>query len=365
MTSRAARSSTPYSWDWRSSRETDEYTFDIEPLIDVDLSTLAPVDPAFDAGADPLAPAVGDVTNETLAPYVIDHMKFSEKFQLVVGARYDNIDVEATARPLLPEAFGPIPPTSFSRDDSEVSPMIGIVVAPDPSLSLYANAAESYAPPSTRLVDVPDPALREPERGRQIELGVKKQFVDGRVRTTLAAYNLERDRIPITDATGFTARSGDQRSRGVEVELAAEPLPRLRTFFSYAYNDAELTEFVACVFVGPGPCVDMDYTGNTPIMAPEHLANLWVSKSFDGGFGVSGGIRYVDEQFISEDNRYAIDSSVVVDAAVFYETQAWRFKLNFKNVTDEEYELRGIAGASSVIPADPFAVYAGVEFRVR
>jgi len=343
-------------------RETDEYTFDIEPLEDVNLLTLDPVAP--DQGAGPLEPAVGDVTNETIAPYVIDHMKFSERFQLVLGARYDNIDVDATSRPLLPF---PLEPTSFSRDDSEVSPMLGIVVAPDPSFSIYANAAESYAPPSTRQVDVFDPADREPQRGRQIELGVKKQFMDGRVRTTFAAYNLERDRIPITDATGFTTRSGDQRSRGLEVEVAAEPRPRLRTFFSYAYNDAELTEFMPCVIVGPGPCDDMnfDYSGNTPKMAPEHLANLWVSKSFEGGFGVAGGVRYVDEQFISEDNQYAIDSSVVVDAAFFYDRQAWRFKLNLKNVTDEEYELRGIAGASSVIPADPFAVYAGIEFRVR
>ena len=63
--------------------------------------------------------------------------------------------------------------------------------------------------------------------------------------------------------------------------------------------------------------------------------------------------------------RAVPSSPIVVDAAVFYDIEAWRFKLNFKNLTDEEYETRGIAGATSVIPADPFAVYAGVEFRVR
>jgi iron complex outermembrane receptor protein len=308
---------------------------------------------------------VGDVTNEIIAPYVIDQMKLSRTVDLILGARYDHIDVDATARPLLPKSFGPIQPTSFSRDDSEVSPMLGIVIAPDPSFSIYANAAQSYAPPSTRLVDVIDPAARQPERGRQIELGIKKRFRDGKVRSTVAVYELERDRIAIADATGFTTRSGDQRSRGLEVEIAAEPRPRLRTFFSYAYTDAELTSFTPCVIVGPGPCVDMNYSGNTPIMAPEHLANLWVSKSFTGGFGISGGARYVDEQFISEDNLFSLDSSVVVDAGLFYDTEAWRFKLNFKNLTEENYESRGIAGATSVIPADPFAVYAGIEFRIR
>jgi outer membrane receptor protein involved in Fe transport len=109
----------------------------------------------------------------------------------------------------------------------------------------------------------------------------------------------------------------------------------------------------------------VDLTGNTPIMAPRHLANVWVSKSFGGGLGLSGGARYVDEQFISEDNAFAIDSALILDAAAFYDREAWRFKLNLKNLTDEEYETRGIAGASSVIPADPFAVYASIEFRLR
>ena len=100
-------------------------------------------------------------------------------------------------------------------------------------------------------------------------------------------------------------------------------------------------------------------------MAPEHVANLWVSKSFGNGFGVSGGARFVDEQFIFEDNAFAIDSFVVVDGAMFYDTPSWRFKLNLKNLTDQDYDTRGTAGATSVIPADPFAAYASVEFRLR
>ena len=211
-------------------------------------------------------------------------------------------------------------------------------------------------------MDEIDPGSRKPEEGTQVELGAKKQFLEGKVRTTLAVYQLERERIPLTDPlTGFTQQSADQRSRGVEIELAAEPLPGLRTFFSYAYNDAELTEFMR---VDPIAMSVVDLSGNTPIMAPEHLANLWVSKSFNGGFGVSGGLRYVDEQFVGEDNLFAIDSSLVLDAAAFYDMDAWRFRLNLKNITDEEYEMRGIAGASSVVPADPFAVYVGVEFRM-
>jgi iron complex outermembrane receptor protein len=108
-----------------------------------------------------------------------------------------------------------------------------------------------------------------------------------------------------------------------------------------------------------------NFTGNTPVMAPEHLANLWISKSFGNGFGLSGGARYVDEQYIFEDNLFAIESSLVLDGAMFYDRDNWRLKVNLKNITDEEYEARGTAATTSVIPADPFAVYASIEFRLR
>jgi outer membrane receptor protein involved in Fe transport len=299
------------------------------------------------------------VENTIVAPYVIDQMKVSAKVDVLLGLRYDDIESEGTVMPLTPVPF---PATSFSRDDSELSPMGGVVVSPRTDLSFYANAGRSYAPPSTRLAEEPDVAGREPEQATQYEVGTRKSFRDGRVRTTLAAYHIDRERIAIVaDPFGFTQQTGDQRSRGVELEVAAGLGRGLRGFFSYAYNDSELERFTPFDF---GTMMIVDYSGNTPILAPEHVANLWVSKSFDGGLGLAGGARWVDEQFVHENNLFAIDSFVVFDAAVFYDVSAWRLKLNLKNVTDEEYETRGIAGSASVIPADPFAVFASVEFRM-
>jgi iron complex outermembrane receptor protein len=176
-------------------------------------------------------------------------------------------------------------------------------------------------------------------------------------------YEIERENIAITDASAVLQQPGDQRSRGVEVEIAAEPAPRLRTLFAYAYNDAELTDFV---FIGIDPSTGqpatIDHTGNVPPYAPEHLASLWVSRSFASGFGVAGGGRYFSGQFFSTDNAYEVDDAVVLDAALFYDIAAWRFKVNLKNVTDEEFET-GSFGSASVVPGDGFAVFGAAEVR--
>lgn len=332
----------------------DQYTLEAGLLPSIDL--FAPVEtatqfpPTFPIDfLDPTVPASADARSVVIAPYVVDQMKLSSHWQVMVGARYDDIDYEDSEN-------------DVSRDDSDVSPMLGVVYAPTPTLSFYANGGESFAPASPRVS-----GDREPEVSDQIEVGAKKQFLEGKVRTTFALYRLDRENIAIPDANGISQQVGDQRSDGFEIEVAAEPIPRLRTFLSYAYTDAELTNFTQIALIGfdgQGQPIfaPVDRSGNTPAFVPKNLGNLWVSYGFRGGFGLGGGVRYIGEQFVGEDNAFALDPAWVVDAMVSYDIKAWRAQLNFRNVTDEEYELRGF-GTQSVIPADPASVYFTLGYR--
>jgi TonB-dependent siderophore receptor len=336
-----------------AARLTDDFTLEAALLPSVDLfnpmeTATGPISsfPAAAAGEFPS----GDAKTTVVAPYVVDQMKFNDHVQLFVGARFDSIDFEDDEN-------------DNDRDDSKVSPLAGVVFSIDPSLSLYVNAAESFAPPSPRAQGNPDP-----EESDQIEIGLKKKFLGGKLQTNFAAFRLDRDNIAIPDDNGVTQQTGDQRSEGVELELAAEPLPGFRTFFAYAYTDAELTEFTERVIVGFDPFFQpifatLDRSGNTPAFVPEHLASVWLSKRFKNGFGVGGGARHFSDQYIAEDNAFEIDGATVLDATAFYDVGDWRLRLNLKNVTDEEYETRGF-GSTSVIPAPKFTVYAGFEYRM-
>ena len=134
----------------------------------------------------------------------------------------------------------------------------------------------------------------------------------------------------------------------------------MRTFFSYSYNDSELTRFSQEQPLGSGNVVDL--SGNRSPYAPEDLLTLWVSQGFRNGFAVGGGARYVGAQFFSPDNVFEVPAFLVFDAMASYDFKAWRFRLNVKNLTDEEYE-QGTFASTSVVPADPFAVYGSVEYR--
>jgi iron complex outermembrane recepter protein len=287
----------------------------------------------------------GDARSTVIAPYALDRITWG-RFELLAGARFDRLDYRDEA-------------TGTERDASQVSPLGGIVFSAGRGLSLYGSAGRAFAPPSSQVV-----GEREPERSRQVEVGAKKQFLAGKALLTVAGYHLERDNIAIPDASGTLRQAGDQRSRGVEVELAAEPGKGWYTSAAYAWNDPELTSFSQLIVLDPSiPPLFLDRAGNDPAFAPHHLLNGWVMKQLGNGLGLAAGARYVGEQFVGEDNTAVIDAYLTLDAAVSYRRGRIKGSLNFKNLTGTEYEQRGFGGVA-VIPANPFAVYARLELAV-
>jgi outer membrane receptor protein involved in Fe transport len=327
-----------------------EFTWLRDPFTqDVAFIPLVSLTNPVDTGGYPIVPVpplgmAGDSTATVLAPYVVDRMALSKKWQLTAGARLDAIDYED-------------PLNDTNRDDTKVNPMGGLLFSPKSDLAFYVSAGTAMAPPSTQVV-----GPRDPEESWQVEAGAKIGFLSGKGLATLSVYNLERDNIAIPDSTGFTSQQGDERSRGFELEISTEPAKGWVAYGSYAYNDAELTSFAEIVQTGLGPTdfVVVNRSGNQAPLAPRHIGNLWTSRQFKGGLGLAAGLRFVSSQFIAEDNRFDIDSYVTVDAIVSYRIGRVRAAVNLKNLTGTEYESRGF-GAVSAIPARPFEVLGRIE----
>jgi TonB-dependent siderophore receptor len=323
------------------SRLTDEFSLDVALLPEIDL--FNPVETA----TLPLFPIpgqsqAGDARTRVIAPYLMDRIDLG-RVQLLAGARLDSLEFE--------EALVPT-----NRDATKLSPLLGVVFEPTRGLSLYASGGSAFGPPSSLVV-----GEREPEESRQVEVGLKKSFLGGKAFLTAAAYHLEKDNIAIPDETGVTRQTGDQRANGFELELQAEAQPGWFATAAYAFTDAELSRFSEAVFLQQPPFVVVrDHSGNTPAFAPRHLFNAWLVKSLPGGFQVGAGGRYVGEQFISEDNSFAISSYFLLDAMASYRRGRLKGSVFLKNITDREYETRGF-GSGSVIPASPFAVYGRIE----
>jgi TonB-dependent siderophore receptor len=333
-----------------------DWLFGVEVAERRDEFTIAPAQLPLISLFDPIETAAvppppipgfgeaGDAERRLIAPYVHDRALLSDRWQLLWGARLDLMEFEDNL-------------TGESRDDEEVSPFLGLVYAPSQTMTGYLNAGRSVAPPSTRAS-----GDLEPEVSEQIELGLKKVLLRGRMHLAASVYQLERQDIAIFDDNGFTVQTGSQRSRGIEAELAGSLGNGLRYQIACARNDAELIEFSELVLLPTFVPLVLDRSGNEPAFAPKDLWNFWIAKTWSNGLGIGGGGRYVGEQFIAEDNVFSVDDALTFDATAFYDFEDWRLALNVSNLTDEKYDRRGFS-STSVIPAEGTAAYVTVSFR--
>jgi iron complex outermembrane receptor protein len=290
---------------------------------------------------------VADTRAWLLAPYVLDQISFSPKFNLTLGGRFDALDFEDDV-------------SGLTRDSDKFSPLAGFSFLPYPELSLYASASQAFGPPSSQVA-----GNFEPEKSTQFEGGIKKKFLDGSGLLTLAVYQIERENIAIPDETGVSRQTGSQRSRGFELDVASEFDHGIFVMAAYAYTDSVLTEFREWVDLSFGqlPPILVDRSGNRPPFAPEHIFNVSLIKDFGRGFSLGMGARYLSKQYISADNAFAIDPSVILDASLSYQLERWRIQFNLKNLTNTDYETRGF-GSTSVLPANPVSFYLGVDFTI-
>jgi iron complex outermembrane receptor protein len=322
----------------------DRFTQEVGLLPPIDL--LEPVETASPpiVTVPPLGQA-GDSSAIVVAPYVVDRVRVSTKVQAFLGARLDVLDYDD-------------PQNATQREATRLNPLLGLTVSPSETLALHASWGTASAPPSTQVV-----GPREPEESRQVEVGARLTFPGGKGFAGLSLYDLRRDNIAIPDSTGLARQSGDQRSRGIELDLAAEPARGLGVHATYAFTDATLTSFTEIVPLFPPDFAVVDRSGNGAPFAPRHLLGLWTSVRLLDGLGLGLGLRHVSEQFIAEDNRHTIEGYTTFDVAVSCEVGRLGLRLHLKNLTGTEYETRGF-GSSAAIPARPFEALARVELRL-
>jgi iron complex outermembrane receptor protein len=252
--------------------------------------------------------------------------------------------------------------------DSMVTPQYGVLYKYTPAVALFASYAESFVP-GTSMLNHPDgttsPAA--PTKGQGYDVGVKAELFDGRVSGTLTFFDIRNQNIvndlAVTDSSGnvtiYNVQSGEQRSRGVELDTSAALTDNWQLYFSYSYMDARITEFSGndAVILAQDPAT-LDAAGqrnykdvrrfhNAPLqMSAPHLANLWMRYDFaqEGWQGVyaGGGINYVYDQTLLPDTPVEAHQTYALINALAGYSWHWRdhkmsVELMGKNLADEHY----------------------------
>ena len=149
---------------------------------------------------------------ELFGVYVQDQIALTPELQLVVGARFDfgsqyYFNRVPASRTMPPE-----------QDLFGASPRVGLIYRPFEPLTFYASYATSFVPQTASVLNLVNPS---PETGEQYEVGTRLDLNPG-LTLSAAAFRLTRNNVAATDPTntGFSVITGQQRSEGVEADLA-------------------------------------------------------------------------------------------------------------------------------------------------
>ncbi|AFZ17621.1 TonB-dependent siderophore receptor [Allocoleopsis franciscana] len=317
------------------------------------LNIFAPdygADPNIDFKTLPFLSGFGPskVQTDRLGVYIQDQVKFLDNLILVAGLRYDTVN--STSAPFLDvDNTGP----ETTQNDDALTPRIGIVYQPIPAISLYGSYSRSFTPSSETTANG-DPL--EPERGEGFEVGVKAELLEGRLLTTLAYFDITKQNVATADPNNLfgVVAAGEQRSRGVELDVTGEILPGWNIIASYAYTDAEVT-------------ADNEIpVGNRLFNVPEHSASLWTTYEIQQGnlqgLGFGVGFNFVGERQGDLANSFQVDSYFLTNAAIFYRRNNWRIGLNVKNLFNIDYiQATDNLRRAGIEPGDPLTIIGSVS----
>jgi len=175
---------------------------------------------------------INDLTTRQTGSYVTGRFSLMDELHLLLGARLANYRVTGTRD---------------SQESGKVVPYAGLVYDLNDNFSAYASYTEIFQP-HTEYTDRNDKML-DPNEGKNYELGIKGEFFDGRLNTSLAYFEVHEKNRPLAD-TLFNSIPGNDRAyvgtetktKGYEAEISGELSPGWQLQAGYTHKIARDAE---------------------------------------------------------------------------------------------------------------------------
>lgn len=217
-------------------------------------------------------------------------------------------------------------------ENSATTGNVGLLYLFDSGFAPYASYGTSFNPDFG--TDINGESF-EPTEGEQHEIGLKYQPPGRDSIYTVSLYNLVETNRKTRDPNNVanSIQTGEQRSRGIELEAAMKLSDNIDLVAGYSYIDAEITKS------------NNGDEGNVPIGVAEHMASVWGNYSFTAGsldgLELGAGARYLGETYDDSANTNKNDAVTMFDARVSYSLEGLApgasIGLNATNLTDEEH----------------------------
>lgn len=276
---------------------------------------------------------------QRMSAYIQDKIQFSPSWALLVGVRLDHFDEENKE-------------TLAEYSDSDISPRAGLIYTPSDNTTVYLNYSQSFNPVDPNDFTEAGPVQLSPETGEQVELGLKQSWLDNRIMTTVAVYQIDKENLVIANPDYIEGENdatepalinfGLVESEGAEFTLVGDITNTISVTANYAYNDTRIAS---------GETANT-YDGTRLANTPRHQAGLWTRYAIDSiDSSVAFGVDYVSEQRSLDGQK--VKPYTVFDASWTTSWDDLLLSINVRNLFDKVYAVSGFSERNGHFPGEP------------
>ena len=288
---------------------------------------------------------------------------FTSNFEVDRLATYGEVAADLTARLRLSVGL------RVERHESDYSDSTGFRADPNDDMvggrivleadvlaaaMIYASASRGYkAGGFNTSGTLPDELVEfAPEKLWNYELGLKGRWLDGRLSVRAALFTMRRDDVQVstfiavprpggsTEFIDLIDNAAEGTNSGLELEVTFNPTESLSLFANVGWLDTEFQDFINAA--------GEDLDGQDQAHAPSYDFYVGAEYRFADRWYVRLEAQGKDEFYFTDGRRFAVNSEDLVSdsyellhASVGYEAEHWRVKLWGRNLSDEDYFVRG------------------------
>ena len=325
----------------------------------------------------------GELENRAL--YVFDTLTFGPRWELSLGARYENNEGNTVATTVSGTGANIGQATArsvFENQDDLFSYRAGLVFKPVENGTVYLSYANSKTPSKASVNGACTIATCsvDPETAVNIEIGTKWNVLNERLMLSAALFRNDRTNYKVADPanpnnpTGLQQLDGQAHVDGVALGLAGNITREWSIFANYTYLDSEVLSGVSD-YCAAHPNIGLSGTtpvnvdgvnctnsasfpdplkGNPLTNTPKHSASLWTtyeSKGWTFGYGLT----YSGEFFLNNNSLPTTNPVTNTTPAVLYTAPDYvthramlgyqvndqlSLQLNIDNLADKQYFTR-------------------------
>lgn len=251
--------------------------------------------------------------------YVQDEAGFlDDRLRVTVAGRYTTLKTGT--------------PYTGSFKASRLTPRLGASFSIDKNTAVYAVSDQAFL--ENYGADWQGKSF-DPITGSNIEMGVKRDWLNGKWNSTVSVYQITRNNVLTADldhpnpAGGyFNRQSGQQQTRGVEVDIRGQLLRNLDVIINYAFTEAKVTKDSKAENVG------VQVAGSS-----KHVQNAWLNYKIDrgafAGLGISLGYQYQAKRspwYVFDGSENSLPDYFRMDGSLSYQKEKIGFNVMVNNI---------------------------------